>query len=243
MEPVRPAEVVSAGQRRRRSTNSALLVGAALAAAVLSIGALVGCGGDDDKTSPASLRDQLLPASEVPGFNSEGKVDYDKPLDFVADRIPVPETTPPSQPVDAFENAGFEAGVGESFVKGKTSEGPEAAVAVAVAQHGSDDDAREALDYVRKEGLKQPCSAACAMQGKEFAVTGIPGAKGWQQTPLPDPPPNVPPPFTSYSVGFTIGSRFYLVQVHGKPGQVKKDQVLAAAEALYRRNAEPDAGS
>jgi hypothetical protein len=242
MEPVHP-EVVSAGERRRRSTNSALLLGAALAAAVLSIGALVGCGGDDDKTSPASLRDQLLPASEVPGFKSEGKVDYDNPHDFVADRIPVPETTPPSQPVDAFENAGFEAGVGEGFVKGKPSEGP-GGVAVAVAQHGSDDDAREALDYVRKEGLKQPCSAACAMEGKEFAVTGIPGAKGWQQTPVPDPPPNAPPDLlTSYSVGFTIGSRFYLVDVHGAPGQVKKDQVLDAADALYKRNAESDAGS
>ena len=82
------------------------------------------------------------------------------------------------------------------------------------------------------------------MEGKEFAVTGIPGAKGGQQTPVPDPPPNAPPTCsTSYSVGFTIGPRLYLVDVHGAPGQVKKDQVLDAAETLYKRNAESDAGS
>ncbi len=240
MEPVHP-EVVSAGERRRRSTSAALLLGAALAAAVLSIGGLVGCGGDDDKTSPASLRDQLLPASEIPGFKSERKFDHDNPIDFAHDGLLLPEATPLSQAVDAFENAGFEAGVGERFVKGKPFEGPGAAVNV--AELGSDDDAREALDYVRKEALKQPCFAVCATEGKEFAVAGIPGAKGVQQTPLPDPPPNAPPPFAIYGVGFTIGPRLYLVDMGGEPGQVKKDQVLDAAEALYKRNAEPDAGS
>jgi hypothetical protein len=240
MEPVHP-EVVSAGEGRRLSTSAALLLGAALAAAVLSIGGLVGCGGDDDKTSPASLRNQLLPASEIPGFKSERKFDYDNPIDFVHEGLPLPESTPLSQAVDAFENAGFEAGVGERFVKGKPFEGPGASVNV--AQLGSDDDAREALDYVRKEALKQPCLAVCSVQGKEFAVAGIPGAKGVQQTPLPDPPPNAPPPFASYGVGFTIGSRLYLVGTGGGPGQVKKDQALDAAEALYKRNATPDAGS
>jgi hypothetical protein len=239
MEPVHPA-VVSAGERRRLSTSAAPLLGAALAAAVLSIGGLVGCGGDD-KTSPASLRNQLLPASEIPGFKSERKSDYDNVIDFVHEGLLLPEATPLSQAVDAFENAGFEAGVGERFVKGKPFEGPRATVNV--AQLGSDDDAREALDYARKEALKQPCLAVCSVQGKEFAVAGIPGAKGVQQTPLPDPPPNAPPPFVSYGVGFTIGSRLYLVSADGGPGQVKKDQALDAAEALYKRNAKPDAGS
>jgi hypothetical protein len=238
MEPVHP-EVVPAGERRQRSTSAALLLGAALAAAVLSIGGLVGCGGDDDKTSPASLRSQLLPASELPGFKSERKFDYDNPIDFAHDGLPLPEATPLSQAVDVFENAGFEAGVGERFFKSK----PFTGATVNVAQLGSDDDAREALDYVRKEALKQPCFAVCSVQGKEFAVAGIPGAKGVQQTPLPNPPPNAPPPFANYGVGFTIGPRLYLVGVGGGPGQVNKDQVLDATEALYKRNAKPDAGS
>jgi len=126
-------------------------------------------------------------------------------------------------------------------VKGKPFEGPGANENV--AELGSEDDAREALDYVRQEALKQPCFAVCSVEGKEFAVAGIPGAKGVQQTPLSDPPPNAPPPFASYGVAFTIGPRLYLVGTGGPPGQVKKDQIVEAAEALYKRNAEPDAGS
>ena len=61
----------------------------------------------------ASLRDQLLPASEIPGFKSERKFDYDNPIDFAHEGLLLPEATPLSQAVDAFENAGFEAGVGE----------------------------------------------------------------------------------------------------------------------------------
>ena len=240
MEPVRPA-VAPAGERLRRSTSAALLLGAALAAAVLSVAGLVGCGDDDDKASPESLTNQLLPASEIPGFKSERKFDFDNPIDFAHEALPLPETTPLSQAVDAFENAGFEAGVGERFVKGKPFEG--AGMTVSIAELGSDDDAREALEYVRKEALKQPCFAVCSTEGKEFAVEGIPGAEGVQQTPVPDPPPNAPPPFASYGVGFTIGSRLYQVGAGGGPGQVKKDQVLDAAEALYKRNAEPDGAS
>ena len=126
-------------------------------------------------------------------------------------------------------------------MKGKPFEGPGAGVRV--AQLGSDDDAGEALDYVRKEALKQPCFGVCAVQAKEFAVAGIPDAKGVQQTPLPDPPPDAPPPFASYGIGFTIGPRLYLIDMGGGPGQVKKNQVINAAEALYKRNAEPDSGS
>jgi hypothetical protein len=239
MEPVH-REMVPAGEGRRRSTSVSLLLGTALAA-VLSIGGLVGCGGDDDKTSPAGLRNQLLPASEIPGFKSERKFDWDNPIDFVHEGLFLPEATPLSQAVDAVENAGFEAGVGEMFVKGKPFEGPGATVDV--AQLGSDDDAREALDYVRKEALKQPCFAVCSVDAKEFAVAGIPGAKGVQQTPQKEPPPDAPPPFEAYSIGFTIGPRLYLVNAGGGPGQVKKSQVLSAAKALYERNAKSDAAS
>jgi hypothetical protein len=208
---------------------------------VASVSLLAACGGDDDKTSPASLENQLLPASEIPGFESERKFEFDNPIDFAHEALPLSESTPLSQAVDAFESAAFEAGVGERFVKGKPFEGPGANDSV--AELGSEDDAREALDYVRKEALKQPCFAVCANEGKEFAVAGIPGAQGVQQTPLPDPPPNAPPPFASYGVGFTIGPRLYLVGAGGAPEQVKKDQVIDAAQALYKRNAKSDASS
>lgn len=214
-----------------------------MAVSVLCAVALVGCGDDDDGTSSASLRSQLLPASELPGFKTERKFDWGDPIDFVHEGLLLPESTPRSQAVEAIEDAGFEAGVGESFVvaKGSKFEGPRAAVAV--AQLGSDDEAREALDYAHKEALKPPCFGVCSVNVREFAVTGIPGAKSAQLTPQRNPPPDAPPPFVSYAVAFTTGSRLYLVHAEGEPGQVKKRQVLSAAKALYERNAKSDATS
>ena len=243
MEAVRG--VLRGGDRRRGSTAVALLLRAVLASSVLCTGGLVGCGDGGDGTSPASLRSQLLPVSEVPGFKTERKFDWDNPIDFVHEGLPVPESTPLSQAVEAIEDAGFEAGVGESFVvaKGGKFQGPH--WTVDVAQFGSDDKAREALDYVRKEALKPPCFGVCSVDGREFAVTGIPGAKGVQLTPQRNPPPGAPPPFAARGIVFTAGPRLYLVNVDGEPGQVKKKkaQVLSAAKALYERNAKSDAAS
>jgi hypothetical protein len=236
-------EAVRREDKRRCSTRVGLVLRTALTLSALCAGALVGCGGGDDDTSPESLRQQLLPASELSGFKSERKFDWDNPIDFAVQGVHLPEATPPSQAVEVFEDAGFEAGVGEGFVaaKGKPFEGPRAAVDV--VQLGSDDDAREALDYVRKEALKQPCFATCSVEAREFAVAGIPGAKGVHLRPLRNPPPNAPPPFESHALGFTIGPRLYLVSADGGPGQVKKSQVTSAAAALYERNAKSDAGS
>jgi hypothetical protein len=215
----------------------------ALVLVVVAIGALTGCGGDDNGTSPASLKDRLLPVSELPGFKVVRNVEWDNPIDFVVEGIPLPEATRRSTAVEAFEDFGFEAGVGDLLVaaKGNSFEGPQANVGV--VQLGSDDDARKALDYVRREALKQPCFAVCSVEGREFAVAGIPGAKGVQHRPLREPPPDAPPPFEDYGIGFTIGPRLFLVGAGGGPGQVKKQRVLEAARALYERNAKSGAAS
>jgi hypothetical protein len=199
-----------------------------------------GCGGDEDDdagASPASLRSQLLPESELPGFATEGTTEWGNPIDFAHRGLLIPESTPLSQAVGALEGANFEAALGERFAEagGNPFEGAHASVAV--AQLGSDGDAREVLDYARQEALKPPCLGDCSVNGREFAVPGIPGAKGVQLTPDPDPPPDAPPPFVSYAAMFTIGPRFYLVDADGEPGQVEKDQVLSAARALHEQNA------
>jgi hypothetical protein len=221
------------GTSRRCSTSAVWVLRTALVLVVVSIGALTGCGGDDDGTSPASLKDRLPPESELPGFKIVRNFEWDNPIDFVADGIHIPEATPPSRAVEAFEDFGFEAGVGVDGPGGS----------VGVAQLGSDEDARKALDYVRKEALKQPCFAVCAVDSREFAVAGIPGAKGVHHSPVREPPPNSPPPFEDYGIGFTIGPRLYLVGAGGEPGQVKKSRVLSAAKALYERNAKSNASS
>lgn len=209
-------------------------------AALLTLG-MVGCGGNDNAVSPASLKSRLLPASDLPGFKVEREFSWDNPIDFVGQELPLPESTPPSRAVKVFDDAGFEAGAGERLVvaKGNRFEGPNAGIVV--VQLGSDDEARDTLDYVRKEGLKQPCFAVCSVEGREFAVPAIPGAKGVQLTPLRQPPPDAPPPFAAYGVGFTIGPRLYLTNSGGHPEQVKKSQVLSKAKALYERNTKSDA--
>jgi hypothetical protein len=230
------------GRDRASSRNAARLLCVTLALVGVSIAGLVGCGGDDNGTSPANLRSHLLPASAVPGFKIERNFSWDNPIDLVAQGLPLPQATPPSRAVKVFEDAGFEAAVGLGLVgKGNTFEGPHATIDV--IQLGSDDDARDALDYVRKEALKQPCFAVCSVEGREFAVEGIPGAKGVQLSPLRNPPPNAPPPFEAYGVGFTIGPRLYVTNADGGPGQVKKDRVLSAARALYERNTKSGAAS
>jgi hypothetical protein len=215
----------------------------ALAAPFILALTLIGCGGNDEGVSAASLKSQLLPASDVPGYKIEREFSWDNPIDFTVQGLPLPESTPPSRAVKVFEDAGFEAGAGERLVvaKGKTFEGPPANIDV--VQFGSDDGALDALDYVRKESLKQPCFAVCSVEVREFAVPGIPGARGVQLTPLRQPPPDAPPPFEAYGVGFTIGPRLYLTNSDGPPGLVKKSRVLGTTKALYERNAKSDASS
>jgi hypothetical protein len=224
------------GRGSAPSTKAARLLCSALALVGLSTAALVGCGGDDNGTSPASLRSRLLPAAALPGFKIERRLEWDNPVDLVVEGLPLPEETPPSRAVKVFEDAGFEAAVGERLVvaKGNTFEGPHGGIDV--IQLGSDDDARDALDYVHKEGLKQPCFAVCSVAARELAVEGIRGAKGVHLSPLRNPPPNAPPPFEAYAVAFTIGPRLFFANADGGPGQVKKDRVLSAVKRLYERN-------
>jgi hypothetical protein len=142
----------------------------------------------------------------------------------------LPESTKRSVATERFKDAEFKAGAGERL---RGAKGEDASIVI--AQFGSDDQAREIGRYVRKEGLKQPCFASCSEQGAKFAVPGIRGALAAQQTPLKNPSPDAPPPFSAYGVGFTVGPRFYLVQSGGPPGAVKRDEVIEAAQSLYNR--------
>ena len=98
-------------------------------------------------------------------------------------------------------------------------------------QLGSGDDARKVLRYVRQEALKRPSFDVCSLNTREFTVTGIQGAEGVALTPQLDPPPDAPPPFVRYGIGFTIGPRLYLVTVDGEPGRVEMSQAVSTAES------------
>jgi hypothetical protein len=206
--------------------------------ALLATGALAGCGDDDDDggdgASAADLKKQLLPESDVPGYKVQRTFAWDNATDAVVQGLFLPEETPPSRGVEVYEDAGFEAGAGEQLVKGNPFEGPHAAVVV--IEFGSEDGARDALDFVHGEDLKQPCFAVCSVNPREMAVDGIPGAKGAQLLPLRNPPDNAPPPFEAYAVEFTVGARLFVVGGSGGPEQVDKTFVLDAAKRYYARN-------
>ena len=208
-----------------------------LTLSALCVGAVAGCGEDDDKASPKSLRQQLLPASQFPGFKSQREFNWDNAIDFAVEGLLLPESTPRSRAVEALEDAGFEAGVGEALVPAKANPFEGSHAQQEVVQLGSGHDARTAREYARKEALKPPCFGSCSVEASEFGVAGIPGAKGARLKPQRNPPPNSPPPFESFAIAFTIGSRLYLVHGDGGPGQVKKSQVVSVAKALYKRNA------
>jgi hypothetical protein len=201
---------------------------AGVVASLVAMVFVAGCGGDNESASPKTLKPDLPPASDYKGFRLERTFAWDNPIDVVVDGIPLPESTEHSVAVGRFEDAGFEAGAGERLRGAKDED-----ASITIAQFGSDDQAREILRYVQKEGLKQPCSGVCSEAGAKFDVPGIPGARGVQQTPLKNLPPHGPPPFSAYGVVFTVGSKFYLVGSGGPPGAVKRDQVIEAARSLY----------
>jgi hypothetical protein len=212
--------------RARKLALVALLAGAAVAS----------CGGDDDENgaSAGDLKKQLLPESLVPGFKVERSFEWDNAIDAVHEGFPLPEDTPLSRAVDVYEDAEFKAGAGNRLVKGSPFAGPGADVSV--LEFGSEEGAGDAQDFLHQEDLKQPCFGACAVDPREMAVDGIPGAKGVQRLPAKNPPPDAPPPFAAFHVEFTIGPRLYVVTAIGEPKRLEKGLVLDAARRLYAQN-------
>ena len=208
---------------------------AIVAVMLLAIG-LAACGDDNGGTSSAELKSQLLPASGVKGFKVERDFEWDNPTDLTVQGLFLPQDTLPSEAVSEIDDAGFDAAAGESFevAKGNPFDGPHMQVNVIAV--GSDSDAQTIRDYLHEQDLKQPCFQVCSVNPSSISVPGIPDAKGAQQVPQKDPPPNAPPPFAAYAVEFPIGARVYVVGGAGGPDQIKKQQVLDAAKALYEQN-------
>jgi hypothetical protein len=202
---------------------------------LLALG-VAACGDDNGGTSAAELKSQLLPATDVKGFKVERSFEWDNPTDVVVQGLFLPQDTAPSDAVGEIDDAGFDAAAGESLVvsKGNPFDGPR--MQINVMATGSDGDAKKLRDYLHEQDLKQPCFQVCSVNPSAIAVPGIPDAKGAQLVPQKEPPPNAPPPFQGYAVEFPLGDQLYVVGGGGGPGQIKKQQVLDAAQALYSRN-------
>jgi hypothetical protein len=214
------SRLISLGTRRGLSL-------AGLICAALALGA--GCGGDDE-TSPASLKAQLVPASQL-RLKVEEPFEWDNPIDFIVDGVLIPAGTKHSDAIEEIDDFGFEAGYGE--ILRPRGGGPD--IHLDVAKFDSDDGARDARDYLHQQDLQQPCFAACSVNPEDLDVNGVPNLEGVHQVPLPKAqiPPGAGPPFERFVVEFTIGPYLYIVDAGGAPGDTPPRRFASGTKIVY----------
>jgi hypothetical protein len=201
----------------------------------LIVGLLVlvaaGCGGGGgSEPSDQSLRDRLLPASQVSNFKFRRSYIFTNPIDASIQGIQLSDNTQPSDVVNAMEDAGFVKGAGEELQAGDIH-GP--ILGIDAWKFDADSGAEKARDLVQAEYRKQPCYSICSQKTSEIEVADIPGARGQASEPDPARPPETGAGFEAYAVEFTIGPYLYVIAGGGDPGANMKDAVLDAAHKQY----------
>jgi hypothetical protein len=102
----------------------------------------------------------------------------------------------------------------------------------------SEGGASSALDWLEADS-KKPCPHSCATRVNNFAVDGIPDARGTHRVATAEDIEAAgnegEHPNESYWVGFTVGSIVYTVELHGPPGSVSEEQVQKIVSAYYER--------
>jgi hypothetical protein len=207
---------------RRRSKALPLLIGSLVALPAVGLA----CGGDE--TSPASLKDRVIPAANLK-LKSEREFEWDNPTDFVVEGIHGPEKTRPSDIISAIDEAGFEAAAGRQLI----AKGGEPGAHVSVARFDSEDGARQARDYLHEQDLQQPCFAACVVNPREHTVRGIPDSLAVYHEPIEGEPPPGLFKFVAFKIEFTIGEDLYVLDTMGAPGKPTEAQFDRWAKAFY----------
>jgi hypothetical protein len=227
---------------------------ARLVALALSIVVVVaGCGGgDDNEVSADSLKPRLVPATALPGFGLERRLDWSDPVNLVGEGMFLPEATRPTAAVSELKDAHFEGAAGEVLRKGSGFDATE--VHIGVAKFKSAADANKVRDWMHKQDLQQPCFVECIFNPRPASIAGVPGARFVVQTPSAVPPPpkgasggedgpratinppaGAPPgvsgPPSNYVAEFTIGPYLYWMYLQAEPKD--KGQVVAGVKLYY----------
>src|SRR5436190_5399654 len=79
-----------------------------------TLGAGCGGGGGSSSVSPASLKSQLLPPSQLRPLKLERSFQWDNPTDFIVQGTVLPAQTAPTAAIAAM--SGFQAAAGDSLV-------------------------------------------------------------------------------------------------------------------------------
>ncbi len=191
---------MSAARRARRCLPLAL----ALALALVS-----GCGGGG-MVSATTLYPRLLPASAVPGFGLERKLDWSNPVDLVGEGVALPQITHPSAGVEEFQSAHLKGAVGEVLNRGAGFN--VTAIHLGAAKFDSASDAVKVRNWMHGEDLQQPCFSICAFSPMPTKVPGVPNSAAVIQTTTGGRRGFGP---ANYRAEFTIGPYLYWAWFQG----------------------------
>jgi hypothetical protein len=212
--------------------------------AALAMITLVGCGGNDETSTPPALAQRFVSAEDAPGSKPdpvekrETTTDFDIFIPALKDH----SVDPDDDEINAvFKPDDFKSAGQDARFFGETHS-PETSVHVfsSFIELGSEDAATSALDWLEADQMK-PCPMSCAVKRSSFEVDDIPGARGVHRLATAADIESVgnkdERPQDDYWIGFTNGPIVYTVVLHGHavPGTVSEDQAQQIASAYYDR--------
>jgi hypothetical protein len=180
-----------------------------LTLAALSLVLVSGCGGGG-KASTTSLDPRLLPASSVPGFVLERRLDWSNPVDLVGEGVALGGTTHPSAGVEEVQGAHLKGAAGEVLSRGGGLNLSE--IHIGVAKFDSASDAAKVRSWMHGQDLQQPCFAVCAFKPQPMKLSGVPNSVEVVQTTAGGKPGSGP---ANYRAEFTVGPYLYWVWLPG----------------------------
>jgi hypothetical protein len=201
--------------------------------------ALVACSGDDPEPPPLAQR--FVTTADAPGSSvdpvevRQTAEDLDQFVDVFHDFMVEPDD---EEMTTVFEGAGFESAGTEVRFYGETHSPDEPHIFSSFYELGSEDGARNALDWLVTDSMK-PCPESCATVVSDFDVAGITDGSGVRRLTTAEAieaagTPNQIPR-DEYWVAFTVGSSVYTMDLAGPPGSVTEQQAREIASAFHDR--------
>jgi hypothetical protein len=194
----------------------------------LALGLVSGCG-SNGTVSATTLYPRLLPASSVPGFGLERKLDWSNPVDLVGEGVALPEITHPSAGVKEFQNAHLKGGAGEVLNQGAGLNLTE--IHLGTAKFDSASDAIKVRNWMHGEDLQQPCFALCAFSPMPTKLPGVPNSAAVVQRTTGGRRGFGP---ANYRAEFTIGPYLYWAWFQGNSSPKSKSEFEMGLGRYYQ---------
>jgi hypothetical protein len=199
-----------------------------LSLAALSLAVVSGCGGGG-KASASSLDSRLLPASSVPGFGLERRLDWSNPIDLVGEGVALPDITHPSAGVKEFQNAHLKGAAGEVLNRGAGLNASE--IHIGVAKFGSASDAAKVRSWMHGQDLQQPCFTQCVFSPRPMKLSEVPNSSAVVQSTTGGNPGSGP---ANYHAEFTVGPYLYWVWFQGDASAKTKSRFQSGIGLYYQ---------